>query len=387
MHARNTAGQGLVQSVVPPITAALRRGFLGSVLLIAGCTPRGTITIDPAAAEVGTVHRILVASTRAPDPGPAVLARERSYTLGFLDMAVAVPPDRAEGTVTFPDADGVDPARDFVTVSAFRLNGADAFRAAVDARAARLPPERREAFVFIHGYNTNFAEGLYRQAQMSHDFASQGISVQYAWSSAGDFRGYAFDRESALFARDGLEETLEVLARSDAPKIVTIAHSMGAQVLMDTLRQMAIRGSPQVFERLSSVVLLAPDIDVDVFRTQAATLSDYDIPIFIFVSGADRALRLSALLRGRTERLGSMRDVAALGDLGERVPVRVIDVTDFDAGVDLLQHFKAVSSPTMIALFRGLDSAGRRMFEDADRSDGLVQSGLRAAQDLVAPER
>ncbi|MGS4946512.1 alpha/beta hydrolase [Meridianimarinicoccus sp. RP-17] len=364
------------------ITAPIRAVLLCAGLVVAGCAPRGSITVDPAAAGVGSVQQVLVATTRAPDPGSAVLSRDRSYDLGFLDMAVSVPPDRLPGTVRFPEDGAVDPARDFVTVSAHRLNGIAAFRAAVSARAATLPPDKREALVFVHGYNTNFAEGLYRQAQISHDFSSQGVSVNYAWSSAGDFRAYAFDRESALFARDGLEDLLDALARSDTRRIVAVAHSMGAQVLMDTLRQMAIRGAPEMFGQLSSVVLLAPDLDIDVFRTQAAALAGLDIPIYIFVSGQDRALRLSALLRGQSTRLGSMVDASALGDLVDQVPIRVIDVTEFDANDDPLQHNKAVSSPSMIALFDGLGASGLEMFRDAQNPGGLIENVQRATQEI-----
>ena len=361
----------------------MRRGVLCLLLLAAGCAPRGSITIDPAAAVTGSVQNILVASTRTADPGPAVLARDRADDLRFLDFAVSVPPDRAPGTVTFPRGAVPDPATEFVTVSASHLTGADSFRAAINARAAALLPERREAVVFVHGYNTTFAEGLYRQAQISHDFGGRGVSVNYAWSSAGDFRAYAFDRESALFARDGLETVLVMLARSDLSRTIVVGHSMGAQVLMDTLRQMAIRGTPGVLDKLASVVLIAPDLDIDVFRTQAAQLAGLDIPIFIFVSNRDRALQLSSLLRGRQDRLGSIRDTGALEDLSRAVPVRVIDLTDFDANDDPMAHFKAVSSPSMIALFNGLGSAGLEMFRDAEPRGGLLESGVRATQEVA----
>lgn len=368
----------------PRIAPPIRCAALCFALAASGCSPRGTITIDPAAATTGSVHRILVASTRTADPGASVLSRGRSDDLRFLDVAVSVPPDRAQGTVTFPRAANPDPTTDFVTVSASHLTGVAAFRAAVDARAATLPPARREALVFVHGYNTTFAEGLYRQAQIIHDFGSRGVSVNYAWSSAGDFRAYAFDRESALFARDGLETLLATLARSDVSRVIVVGHSMGAQVVMDTLRQMAIRDAPGALAKLSSVVLIAPDLDIDVFRTQAAQLAGMDVPIFVFVSDQDRALRLSSLLRGRQDRLGSVRDTGQLDDLARVVPMRVIDLSDFDANGDPLQHFKAVSSPSMIALFDGLGSAGLEMFRDAENRGGVLQGGIQATQDVTS---
>jgi esterase/lipase superfamily enzyme len=352
------------------------------LVLVWGCAPRGTITLDPSAAQTGSVHDILVVSTRAPVEGSSVLSRNRSDSLHAVDFSVSVPPDRLQGTVTFPQSHPPDPKTDFVTVSARRLNGIAGFQAAVDAQASRLPADNREALVFVHGFNVSFAEGLYRQAQISHDFKTTGVSVHYAWPSAADVRAYAVDRESALFARDGLEEVLTTLARSNVPRIVVVGHSMGAHLLMETIRQMEIRGAPGFFGKLASVVLIAPDLDIDVFRTQALSLAGHDVPIYLFVSRADRALRLSSLLRGRTERLGSITGSESLGNLPQMVPIHVIDITNFKANNDRLQHFKAVTSPSMIALLAGMGSAGLQMFREPENRPGLLESGGLAIQDL-----
>ncbi len=351
-----------------------------TLLLVAACAQRGSITIDPAAGRAGSVQDILVASTRDPVDGAAVLSSGRSGTLHFLDFAVSVPPERLPGTVTFPHTDPPDPDTDFVTLAADRLAGPAGFVAAVNAQAARLPARDREAIVFVHGYNTTFAEGLYRQAQIARDFGTRGISVNFSWPSAADFRAYAYDRESALFSRDGLETVLDALARSHVSRIVIVGHSMGAQVVMETLRQMAIRGTPGFFGKLGAVVLVAPDLDVDVFPTQARPLADLDVPMYIFVSSRDRALRLSSLLRGNSARLGSISDVSRLGNL----PVAVIDVTHIDPNDDPLNHFKAGSSPTMIALFSGMGSAGLQMFRDDLNRPGLLESGAEAIGNLTS---
>ena len=62
--------------------------------------------------------------------------------------------------------------------------------------------------IFVHGYNTNFAEGLYRQAQMLQGLRQARASVHFAWPSAASAQGYVFDRESALFSRDALERVM-----------------------------------------------------------------------------------------------------------------------------------------------------------------------------------
>lgn len=349
------------------------------VVLVAGCAPRGSISIKPPGAEQGSVQDVFVASTRKLVEGSAVLSGTRSPSMHYFNFSVAVPPDHIPGTVRFPRRRSPNLQTDFVTISATQFRDRSAFVSSLNSVARQKQPQDREVVLFVHGFNTNFAEGLYRQAQLSHDFGSRGISVNFSWASAGDLRAYAYDRESALLARDGLESVLLSVSASNAARIVIIAHSMGAQVVMETLRQMEIRGAPVFFDKLSSVVLVAPDIDVDLFVNQATPLAELDIPLYIFVSSRDRALRLSSLLRGRAPRLGMLTDAAALGDL----PVAIIDTSDVGANGDPLQHFKAASSPTMIALFAGMGTAGLEMFQEGQNSPGLLQGGVDAIQDAA----
>jgi esterase/lipase superfamily enzyme len=123
----------------------------------------------------------------------------------------------------------------------------------------------------VHGYNVNFAEGLYRHAQISHDFKNQSVSVNYSWPSACDFRAYA--------------------KASSLP--VT-----GWKRRLPWSRAATCRKSPSW-----AIVLVAPDLDIDAFAEQAASVSEFDVPIHVFVSNRDRAPRVSSLLRANTERL------------------------------------------------------------------------------------
>jgi esterase/lipase superfamily enzyme len=332
--------------------------------LLCACSPRGQVTILPEAEATGNVVQVLVATTRGPAAGADIYARGRSETLRWADFRVSVPPERQPGTVTFPRGETPNPRTDFLTVSADQLADDRAFVAAVNAALARRPRGNREVTLFVHGFNTNFAEGLYRQAQMAHDFRSPALPIHYSWPSAASVRSYAFDRESALFARDGLERVLGLLARSNAEKIVLSGHSMGALLVIEAVRQLAIRREDRVLDKIQAVALMSPDLDIDVFRTQIAALAPREMPFYLVVSGRDRALRVSGLLRGQRERLGSIRDLDRVTDLPGVV---VIDTTDVQGSGDPLNHFAVATSPAMIALVSGLDRLGSTMLRDEER--------------------
>ncbi|MGI1660633.1 alpha/beta hydrolase [Palleronia sp. KMU-117] len=345
-------------------------------LVLPGCAPRGSLTVLPEAARTGTVVEILVATSRGATDDATIAARARADSVRWASVAVSIPPERTLGTVTFPSTSRVDPKTDFLTVATRKFADETAFLRAVNARLAERPRGDREITLFVHGFNSNFAEGIYRHAQMAHDFRSPGISVSYAWPSAGSVRSYGFDRESALFARDGLEETLELLARSNAERIVVAGHSMGTIVVMEALRQMQIRGTGRALDKVQAVVLIAPDIDPDLFRADVLALAPRELPIYISVSGRDRALRASALLRGQAGgRLGSIQNTDVIADLPG---VLVIDVSNVQGSGDPLNHFAVATSPAMIAFISGLDRFGTTMLRDQERPANVLEATVNA---------
>lgn len=338
--------------------------------LIAGCAPRGEITLAPEAAKTGKVVDVMMATTREIADDNTVIARGRSEVLHWGQFSISIPPDRQPGAVTFPGSSGPDPKTDFLTVSEQRFTDERAFLRALNARLAQRPRGRREVSVFVHGFNSNMAEGLYRHAQMTHDFGTPGVPVSYAWPSAASVRSYAFDRESALFARNGLEQLLNLLARSNADDIVISGHSMGALLVMETMRQIAIRGSDNVLRKVHSVVLMSPDLDIDVFRSQIASIQPRVLPIFIVTSDRDRALWISGMLRGTSERLGALHNTSRVADLPGVV---VIDLSGVHGNGDPLNHFAVATSPELIAFIGGLDRVGLATLRDEKRNTNVFE--------------
>jgi esterase/lipase superfamily enzyme len=322
----------------------LRALTILSLALLMACAPRGQITLEPSAASVGQVQRIFVGTTRAQMPDGS-FGSGRSENLSLARFDISVPPNRGLGEINWPPRHGRrDAQTQFLTVDE-RVYPAEAgFRADLKRQ---LDLTGGDAVIFVHGFNNNFAEGLYRLAQLSHDLKLSGTFVQYAWPSAADPLGYEFDRDSAMFARDGLERLIREVERAGAKRILLVAHSMGAELTMETLQQIAIRGGKRTLDHIGGVILISPDIDVDVFRSQAHAIGHLPQPFVIFGSNRDRYLRLSAAVTGTPDRLGSVSDVTSLADLD----VTVLDVGNFSAGAG---HFVFGDSAALIGLFDSL---------------------------------
>jgi esterase/lipase superfamily enzyme len=351
-----------------------RTGAVGGVVAtlaaaLAGCGARGEIATLDGTPTVGAIETILVASSRQATDTLPFFGDGRSDTLNFAAFDVSVPPDRQPGTVVYSRRPPPDPRKHFLVVDAERLDGDAGFVAAVNREVAKRSADEDYVTLFVHGYNTNFAEGLFRQAQLQYDMAKHGVSMHFAWPSSATTFGYMYDRESALYSRDALAETVAALERSKAGGYNLVAHSMGAFLLMDMLRTVAL-GDPRALSGLNEVILVSPDIGVDIFHKQATPVLALGVPIVIIVSRDDRALRISAGLRGETDRLGSIRSRDEIAGLD----VSVVDVSDI-ARPDALGHFKIATSPQLVAYIKHLNEHGLDLFDQGKRKS-VLESGV-----------
>lgn len=347
------------------------------VLVLAGCAPRGEVVVDRSAAGVGVIERIFVAGNRNPDNQP-------SGGLSFRRIDVSVPPDRKAGTLRYPETDGPpDPRREFLVTADDRLDGPQGFRAAIEHELAGRPARDSDIILFVHGFNTRFGEGIYRYAQVAHDLQLPGIRTHFSWISHGNALAYAADRDSLLYSRDDLVTTLQTLASlRGRGKIILVGHSMGAELLMESLRQLALTGRRDVLDQIDGVVLQAPDINVSVFRSQARAIGKLPQPFFIFTSQHDRALRLSALVSHQPKRLGTLDDPREVADLD----VILVDVSKFNSGIG---HFNAATSPALIRILSRASELERMFAGDyGSPANPFGAAAIRvqqAAQIVVSP--
>ena len=351
---------------------------LGLAILVS-CTQRGTVTLDASAAAVGKVEKIFIGTTRIQEQDGS-FGSHRSEEVRFARYDVSIPPDRQLGEINWPRRGGrVDPQTQFLTTDEEVYQSSVTFRADLKRQ---LAASDGEAVIFIHGYNTNFAEGVYRVAQFTHDLQLPGAVIQYSWPSAAEPLGYAYDRDSAIFARGGLESLIHEVAAAGARRILLVAHSMGAAVTMEALRSAAIRGDKRTLALIGGVILISPDIDVDVFREEARGVGKLPQPFVIFGSDRDKFLRLSAALTGQQERLGSLSDVARVADL----KVTFLDVSAFTDGAG---HFVVGDSAALILLLDRIAEV-QGAFERDRRSQmgllpGVVLTVQNATQIVLRP--
>ncbi len=298
-------------------------------LALAGCSAstREVMQVEtPAAAALAPVyasHRIFVATTR--DRAGAAKTGEafdggRSARAAFAYVDVSVPPTHKAGEISWPRKGRNDPAKHFTTrdIGFYPVPASLQSALANDAAA-----KGGRALVFVHGFNTSFDEAVYRLAQIVHDSNYGGTPLLFTWASSGKPYDYIYDRESATAARDALEGTLRLVAASGAQRVDIIAHSMGAWVTMEALRQMAISGDSNLGGKLGDVLLASPDIDLDVFKSQMARIGKPRSPYIVLLSSDDRALRMSTLIAGNKPRLGDYASATDLSDYG----VTVIDMS------------------------------------------------------------
>jgi esterase/lipase superfamily enzyme len=276
---------------------------------------------------------------------------------------VGIPTERAPGELNWPPRTRQpDAGRDFLVREERRFASADAFSTALQA-AMKLRGQT-DAVIYVHGFNNTMAEGVYRVAQMHHDLEVPGVAVHYAWPSRGSALGYVHDRDSVLFARSGFVDLLDQVEAAGAKNVVIVAHSMGAFLTMEALRQVALRDGRGALDRVSGVVLIAPDLDLDVFRSQAKDIGELPQPFVIFGSSRDRILNISATISGGEDRLGNIDSIAEVSDL----QVTYLDTAAYATGTG---HLNLGENPALLKLFGGLVG-----ISDAFKADARARVGL-----------
>lgn len=343
-------------------------------ITLSACTHTGGLARVPLGEKSATVRPVFFATTRQTDKLP--FGTERSHSSQYGKVDVSIPPRHKTGQIEWPNRKP-DPQKHFLLASTEAYDSSGEFRSDLNRELASRSPKNRDVIIFVHGFNNRFSDGLYRIAQMSHDLGLPGVVMSYSWPSAANPLGYAYDRDSALFARDGLRRMIEEVSKSNADNIILVAHSLGSMITMETLRELTISGKTRTMDRIDSVVLMSPDIDLDLFKAQADSIGKLPDPFIIFSSKKDRALRLIEQLTGQKNRLGRLDDVSEIAEYD----ITYIDITAYSEGG--LNHFATANSPALLKLLGKIPDLDAALSGDGGRI-GLLPGTVLTVQNATA---
>lgn len=186
-----------------------------------------------------------------------------------------------------------DPAKHFTIQKLGLLDRAD-FIQQVNARLAASERFDDHAFVFVHGFNVDFENALYRTAQIAYDLDFDGVPFLYSWPSRGQLSAYEVDQNSSDAAERTLKQFLQlVMQETNARHVHLIAHSMGNKPLLRVLQTLPVSGEVASDFTLNQVVLAAPDVDRDTFANIALDVLPIARGVTLYASETDVAMKAS----------------------------------------------------------------------------------------------
>jgi len=290
---------------------------------------------------------MLVATTRkrSTDAGE-MFAREPADDVSYASVTVSIPPDagRKVGEVQWPTSLPGDPRQSFITVSANDLD-AHSFVGALSAAAKRNG--RGKVLVFVHGFNNRFDEAVFRFAQIAHDSKAPAVPVLFSWPSHGvvGLREYQDDVEEANNSRVAFEQLLgTITANANVKQVTIVCHSMGCSPTLEALRSKATHAGG-IGDKIKNVLLVAPDVDVNVFRTQMRQMGSARPRFALFMSQDDHVLKLAKTIGGGATRLGDVDpDQEPYKTDFQREDIMVFDLT----GLRGRAHSRAFEDPTSV---------------------------------------
>lgn len=288
-----------------------------SALVLEGCASLAGSGARLDAAELATNPTLLIATTRKPVNGARAKPWFGSDRAARMSVARAklVPPD--EGRFSLASI-GMDDWRIETIESVSKIG--DLFGPA---------PGMRDVLLYVHGFNQTFETAALDAARLSNGIRFRGETMVFSWPSKAQLFDYGYDRESAMWSRDALEQVLSGLITSPAVgRVHIVAHSVGTMLTMEAIRQIYDRHGGMVAERIGTVVFASPDIDMDVFSSSVERIGPLASNITVITSTNDRALAVSRWIAGGITRVGAAEHAEL-----KRLGLHVIDASKQGWGI------------------------------------------------------
>jgi len=260
------------------------------------------------------------------------------YGRGDLEygvVTVTIPDTHVPGAIETPSIwkleFGPEPAK-HIMVQKVEPEDPDSYFGRMQAEMKKR--KRKEAFVFIHGFNTNFDAAAKRAAQLAYDMDYRGVPVLYSWPSAGKTFMYVADTAVVrLSGRRLYKFLLELRQRSGADVIHIVAHSMGNRALTDALELLAMqqKAEEKTEPMFGQIFFAAPDVDAGLFKEMLATIQPLAQRLTLYTSQEDWALVASRKLHGDAPRAGQAGETVLTSDKFDTIDMSAL-------GEDMLAH-------------------------------------------------
>ena len=243
--------------------------------------------------------------------------------------------------------------------------------------------QRKDIYIYVHGYKVVFENPLLVATELWHFLGYDGVFIAYAWPSTPSRWAYFADIETAELTAHNLRLFLKYLAEeTKAERIHIIGYSAGTRVVIATLTQLALlhgeldKSSIQNKLRIGHVILVGSDVDRQLFGAYLVDgLLKVPETLSVYVSKSDRALGISRWLFQR-DRLGQMwqgRQIppVTVDFLRQAENLHVINVTEAEGAATGNGHayFRKspwASSDILVSLMYGLKPAERGLEKDAE---------------------
>lgn len=221
--------------------------------------------------------------------------------------------------------------------------------------------------IYIHGYNVDFEKGCRRSAIFQRSLGLHDRVLLFSWPADGNMLKYTWDEADLMWSVPYLARFIDEIAkRGGRGRVDVVAHSLGARGAVQALARMAYRESADSI--LNELVLVAPDIDSDIFRQELPLVRKTVRRITVYASDNDKALKVSHDVHGYP-RLGMAGEYLTVLTDVETIDVSPLETRRFSGHIYHL--FNPEVTEDLTRLLRTGEPADQRPGLQAAESDGL----------------
>lgn len=319
------AGAYRVREIQLKEKAALQRGEIvfmgGDSLQVDQCVGADGQSVENAYERIEVFYGTNREESGRPTPTRFYRNRyDQNADIKYGAVYVSVPCERELGAIPKPKwwrgEISANPAKHMVLEDLRTIEGEDDFWSEVASLMGQS--DRKEALVFIHGFNVDFEGAALRTAQLAADLNLDGAPLFYDWPSRGSLFAYSADREvatSQTIISDAAAFLRDVVKRTGAERVNIIAHSMGNEPLLRALEELEDNDfSNETEPPFDEVIFAAPDVNVANFTSFVEETNTLAGRMTLYASKKDKALDISRW-KAQFERAGDAKFPVVLDGL------------------------------------------------------------------------